>query len=138
MENKKMNKTLTRSLVTLGTICAGAVIWGSVSGQFQSVPLAAQENTAPIADTAASSGVILDNTLAPTLVPASPPLAAVIPTSPAVSVTVPNVTTPSVTTPAVSQPVVTVPPATTVAKPAVTVAPPAAVKAVPKLRTRGS
>lgn len=117
MANKNINKTLTRGLVTLGTICAGAVIWGSVSGQFQATPLAAQENTAPVlADTA--SGVLQ-----------TPPVA---------TVPVPTVGALPATQAAASQPVVTAPPATTAAKPAVTVAPPATVKTVPKLKTRGS
>jgi hypothetical protein len=138
MANKGMNKTLTRSLVTLGTICAGAVIWGSVSGQFQSTPLVAQEYTAPIADTTAASGVILDSTMTPTLVPTSPALASLIQTPPAANVPAPTVAVPAATTAPASQPVGTAPPATTAAKPAVTAAPPVTVQVVPKLKTRGS
>ena len=132
MANKKINKNLTRSLVALGTICAGAVIWGSVSGQFQSTPLAAQETAVVLPDTALSSSVKFDSTLTPVITPSS---------TAAATQTIPAVTpgpAPAAITPVASQPVVTVPPATTAVKPAVTVAPPAAVQVVPKLRTRGS
>ena len=148
MANKKINKNLTRSLVALGTICAGAVIWGSVSGQFQSAPLAAQETAAVLPDSALSSGVKLDSTLTPSIAGSSSPSAlqtvptvapGPAPTTTAASTASTVASQPAVTTlpPVVSQPVVT-PPAATVAKPVVTVAPPAVVMTAPKLRTRGS
>ena len=136
MANKKINKNLTRSLVALGTICAGAVIWGSVSGQFQSTPLAAQETAVVLPDTALSSGVKLDGTLTPAITPAN--TTAATQSIPAVTPGSAPAAAASTASAVASQPVVTVPPATTAAKPAVTVAPPAAVQVVPKLRTRGS
>lgn len=61
MANTKHNKAIARTIVGLGTLWAGAVIWASISGQ--SATISAVEKTIlndPIA--AINSAAVLDNT----------------------------------------------------------------------------
>jgi hypothetical protein len=138
MAKTKHNKAIARTIVGLGTLWAGAVIWASISGQ--SATVSAVEKTSlndPVA--AINSAAVLDNTNnAPAVVQNNNTPAANLPVSgvPAATNAVTAQPTPAATntgtvapTPAAPAPVITQAPVVTnqpVAAPA------------PRIRTRAS
>jgi hypothetical protein len=87
MVKNKHNKAIARTIVGLGTLWAGAVIWASISGQYSTV--SALEKTSlsdPVA--AINSAAVLDNSNnAPAVVQSNSTPAANLPVSGAPTVT---------------------------------------------------
>jgi hypothetical protein len=150
MAKTKRNKALARTIVGLGTLWAGAVIWASISGQTQAVTAAIEDTTLTDPILESSALVKLDNpidtqTVTPVVIVTPGPSAAL--TTPAVAPPATSVAATTTTTPAQTavkpvQTTTTVTPSPTTVTPKITVTPTVTAKPVVtptvKVKTRGS